>query len=159
MRIRPFEEADAPALAGLFYEAVQVIARRDYSEAQVRAWAPEPPPAERIRAWAEDGRLLLVAADPDGAPLAFGDLEADGHIDHLFCHPRAAGTGVTAALYAGLEAAARARGVALLYVEASEPARRFFLRQGFRIVHRRDFDIAGVPIHNYRMEKGLETEG
>jgi putative acetyltransferase len=159
MRIRPFEEADAPDLAGLFYEAVHVIARRDYSEAQVRAWAPEPPPAERIFDWARDGRLLLVAVDSEGAPLAFGDLEADGHIDHLFCHPRAAGTGVTAALYAGLEAAARAGGVGLLYVEASEPARRFFLRRGFRLVHRRDFDIAGVPIHNYRMEKRLAPQG
>lgn len=104
---------------------------------------------------AADGRLLLVAVDEDDAPLAYGDLEADGHIDHLYCLPDAAGTGVAAALYGEIEAAARARGIARLYTEASEPARRFFLKRGFAVVERNDFEIAGVAIHNFRMEKRL----
>jgi putative acetyltransferase len=29
--------------------------------------------------------------DEDDEPLAFADLEMDGHIDHLFCRPDAAG--------------------------------------------------------------------
>jgi putative acetyltransferase len=90
---------------------------------------------------ARDGRLVLVAAGADGAPLAYGDLEGDGHIDHLYCRPDAAGTGVTAALYQALEAAARARGIARLYSEASEPARRFFQKQGFAVISRNDFEI------------------
>jgi putative acetyltransferase len=40
-------------------------------------------------------------------------------------------------------------------VEASEPARRFFLKHGFSELHRRNFEIGGVPIHNYAMEKRL----
>lgn len=98
---------------------------------------------------------MLVAAGADGTPLAYGDLEPDGHIDHLYCRPDAAGTGVTAALYQALEAAARARGIARLHTEASEPARRFFLKQGFTVVSRNDFEVAGVAIHNWRMEKRL----
>jgi putative acetyltransferase len=122
---------------------------------QLGAWAPEAPDPEHYRARAADGRLLLVAVDEDDAPLAYGDLEADGHIDHLYCRPDAAGTGVAAALYARIEAAARARGIARLYTEASEPARRFFLKRGFVVVERNDFEIAGVAIHNMRMEKRL----
>lgn len=114
-----------------------------------------PDPATFV-AWAAQPRLVLVAVDAADLPLAYGDLEPDGHIDQLYCHPDAAGTGVTAALYAELEAAARARGIARLYVEASEPARRFFLKQGFSVVERNDFELAGVPIHNWRMEKALE---
>jgi putative acetyltransferase len=155
MKIRPFIPADAPALAALFHAAVHTIAAAHYSPAQVGAWAPGVPDPARFVARAGDGRLLLVAVDEAGAPLAYGDLEADGHIDHLFCRPDAAGTGVTAALYAEIEAAARALGLARLHVEASEPARRFFLKQGFALAGRNDFELAGVPIHNFRMEKLL----
>jgi putative acetyltransferase len=155
MFIRSFRPGDAPALARLFHDAVHRIASRHYSPEQVKAWAPAVPPAERLLGWATDGRLLLVAVDEEDAPLAFVDLEADGHVDHLFCRPDAAGTGITARLHQALEAAAAERGIALLYTEASEPARRFFERQGYVLLHRRDFEIGGVPIHNYAMEKRL----
>ncbi|MBV9881651.1 MAG: GNAT family N-acetyltransferase [Sphingomonadaceae bacterium] len=153
--IRPFQPADAPALAALFHAAVHGIARLYYSEAQVQAWAPGVPDPARFEARAADGRILLVAADAEDAPLAYGDLEPDGHIDHLFCRPDAAGTGITALLYKALEAEARALGIERLHVEASEPARRFFLKQGFAELARRDFELAGVPIHNFAMEKQL----
>ncbi len=155
MEVRPFRREDAPALAALFYAAIHQIARLHYSDEQVRAWAPDVPSAEQIASWGDDGRLFLVGVDGEGVPFAFGDLEADGHIDHLFCRPDVAGTGVTSLVYDGLEGAARERGLELLYVEASEPARRFFLRKGFRVDRRRDFPVRGVPIHNYRMEKRL----
>jgi len=67
----------------------------------------------------------------------------------------AAGTGVAAALYERLEGIARERHVPRLHAEASEAARRFFLKQGFAVIRRRDFAIAGVPIHNYAVEKWL----
>jgi putative acetyltransferase len=155
MKVRPFQPEDAPALAALFHAAVHGIARLHYSEAQVKAWAPEVPDPARFQARGADGRILLVAIDEEGEPLAYGDVEPDGHIDHLFCRPDAAGTGVAAALYAALKAAALARGLTRLHVEASEAARRFFLKQGFVLVARRDFEIGGVPIHNFAMEKAL----
>ena len=155
VRIRPFQPEDAPALARLFHDAVHGIAAQHYSPAQVAAWAPAVPDPARFLARGADGRTLLVAEGLDGAPLAYGDVEADGHIDHLFCRPEAAGAGIAARLYAALEAAARERGIARLYTEASEPARRFFERRGFTLLHRRDFELAGVPIHNYAMAKRL----
>lgn len=156
MPVRPFHHSDAPALAHLFYAAIHEIAALHYSPEQARAWAPYEPSAELVDGWAGDGRIMLVATDALDEPLAFGDLEADGHIDHLFCRPDQAGTGVSILLYEAIEATARGQGLARLFVEASEPARRFFLRRGFRVDHRRDFEVRGVPIHNYRMEKMLD---
>ena len=46
-------------------------------------------------------------------------------------------------------------GIERLFVEASEPASRFFSKRGFQIVERNDFELAVVPIHNFRMEKFL----
>jgi putative acetyltransferase len=157
MRIRPFRPGDAPALALIYHAAVHEIGALHYSPAQVEAWAPEVPDPDGFVRRAADGRVLLVAADEDDEPLAYGDLEPDGHIDHLYCRPDVAGTGVASELYDRLEAEARHLGIGRLYVEASEPARRFFLRKGFVLLHRRDFTLRGVAIHNFAMEKRLEA--
>jgi putative acetyltransferase len=96
-----------------------------------------------------------VAEDETGVLLAFGDLEADGHIDFLYAAPQAAGTGIVSVLFDALEVAARAQGAARLYTEASEAARRFFLKKDFTLLHRRDFKVGEVSMHNYAMEKQL----
>jgi putative acetyltransferase len=155
MPIRRYTSADASAVGDIFRRAIAVIGARDYTPAQVAAWAGPEGTAERLGARLRDGRLALVATDGDDRVLAFGDLEADGHIDFLYAAPEAAGTGVVSVLYDALEAAARERGVVRLYTEASEAARRFFLKKGFTVLHRRDFEVRGVPIHNYAMAKAL----
>jgi putative acetyltransferase len=155
MQVRAFRATDAQALAGIFFAAVHQIARHHYSEEQVNAWAPAVPAADRFLQRDGDGRMILVSVDEADEPIAYGDLEPSGHIDHLFCRPDMAGRGVTSVLYDHIEAAAKARGLTRLFVEASEPARRFFLKKGFAIRDRRDFELAGVPIHNFAMEKHL----
>nr|WP_277622859.1 GNAT family N-acetyltransferase [Sphingomonas telluris] len=145
-------------IAEIFFSAIHQIASAHYTRAQVDAWAPAIPDSERFVVRGSDGRTIFVAVDEQDSPIAFGDLEPDGHIDHLFCSPAHAGTGVTATLYDRLEAAGRAAGIDFLYVEASEPARRFFLKRGFQVDHRRDFEIRGVTIHNYRMTKTLHQD-
>ena len=154
-RVRIFRNEDAPAIAEIFFSAVHQIASAHYTRAQVEAWAPRVPEPDRFVIRGSDGRTIFVAVDESDRPIAYGDLEPDGHIDHLFCSPAHAGTGVTTSLYDRLEAAARAAGIICLYVEASEPARRFFLKRGFQVEHRRDFEMNGVAIHNYRMIKAL----
>ncbi|UWQ77896.1 GNAT family N-acetyltransferase [Leisingera sp. S132] len=156
MQIREFRPKDAAALAQIFHAAVHGIGARDYSPEQLRAWSPEPAPAEVWASRAADGRRVFVAADgPEDQPQAFIELEMDGHINCFYCHPQAAGTGTGAALYERLEAEARSLGLRSLNVEASEAARRFFLRQGFAVETRREIERRGVALHNYRMIKLL----
>jgi putative acetyltransferase len=155
MPLRPYTTADAAAAGDIFRRAIAVIGARDYSPEQVAAWAGPDGTAERLHARLGDGRLALVAVDAGGRVVAFGDLEADGHIDFLYAAPQAAGTGIVSGLYDALEDAARAGGMTRLYSEASEAARRFFLKKGFTVLHRRDFDVRGVAIHNYAVEKRL----
>ena len=155
MRIRPFDDRDAVLLARLYVSSVEEIGRRDYSARQVEAWASLGPSPERLRELARDGRTTLVAVDDSDRPIAFGDLEEDGHIDYLYCAPEAAGAGVASAVYDELERIARERGVARVYAEASEAARRFFLTRGFRVTSTRRLEVAGERIHNYAVEKAL----
>lgn len=148
--IRRFRAADAPRLAAIYHVAVHAIGARFYTAAQCRAWSPAPPDPSAYVAKAAQ-RAFLVAVDAADVPIGYGDLEPDGHIDHLYCHPDHAGTGIGSAVCAALIAAARHDGIPLLYVEASEAARGVFERQGFVLEHRRDFAVAGIAIHNYRM--------
>ena len=141
----------------LFQRAVREIGSRDYTSAQVEAWTggTVEQRAKGLAARLGDGRLTLIMVDDEDRPLAFGDLESDGHIDFLYALPEAAGKGIVATLYDALEQSARDQGIARLTSEASEAARRFFLKRGFTVLHRRDFEVTGVPIHNYAVEKRL----
>ncbi len=105
--------------------------------------------------WASSGRQVLVASDSDGRVVGYADLEADGHIDHLYCAPEAVGAGVATSLCDALEVLAASEGVGRLYVEASEAARRLFEKRAFCVDNRREWELRGVPIHNYVMSKAL----
>lgn len=153
--IRPYRPGDAEALVELYRQSVEQVGAADYTSAQVAAWAGLVPTAAESDARCRDGRTTLVAVDEADRPVAFGDVEADGHIGFLYCAPAAAGRGVAAAIYTHLEEVARRNGAKRLYAEASEAARRFFLKQGFTVTARRDFEVGGVPIHNYAVEKRL----
>ena len=67
----------------------------------------------------------------------------------------AAGSGVARVLLETAEALAPLSGARRLYAEASETARPVFERLGFSVIGRRDFEVAGVPIHNWAVEKPL----
>lgn len=154
--IRRYQPGDAVPMAKLYFEAARQLGPRRYSPAQVEAWAPAPADPAAVHARATEGRLTLVAVDARGDVIGYGDLEADGHIDHLYCRPDAAGTGVAGAILDGLIAHAASRGAPRrLHVEASELARGLFERKGFTVLARRDFEVRGVPIHNYAMELTL----
>jgi putative acetyltransferase len=156
--IRAFELADADAVAELTLAAIRQTALRAYSLNQVAAWSARYSPARLVESAAR-GDVILVAADADDQPAAYSVLEADGHLDMLFCHPDHTGHGLGLRLLNEAELAARALGAERLYTEASELARPVFERAGYALLHRRDFTIpyegGEVAIHNYAMEKRL----
>lgn len=153
--MRGYRDGDAPQLAEVFFRSVREVAVSDYSADQVEVWAPGVREPAYFEDYATDGRQLYIAEDAADRVVGYVDLEADGHIDHLYCHPDVAGRGVATMLYLALEGEAREAGVQRLFVEASEPARRFFERHGFGVLGRREVVRQGRALHNYAMEKLL----
>jgi putative acetyltransferase len=153
--VRPFHEQDAAALTALYKSAVLKRGVRDYTAEQVLAWSSLAPTVSAWQSCYGDGRHALVATGAGGDVLAFGDLEANGHIGYLYASPEEAARGSADAIYQGLEAYGREAGMSRLYVEASEAARRFLMARGFKVMKRNDLEIGGVRIHNYDMEKQL----
>ena len=157
--IRPFHATDAEPISQLIVAAIREIGSQKYSDDQVEAWASKHLDPGRLRARAEGGSHILVAADVDDAPVAFALIEPDGHLDMLYCHPAHTRRGLAVELLASAEQWAARQGIVRLYTEASELARPAFERAGYAVDHRRDFEITGpngpVAIHNYAMEKPL----
>lgn len=153
--IRPYRADDAAALAEIFRRAVSITGARFYPPEEIAAWLFDPPDAESIHARNSDGRIARVAVNGEDRPVAWIDLEASGHIDMMFCDPDCTGKGIASRLYREIERLARHQGISNLTVEASEGARPVFAHWGFAMLHRRDFEIGGRPIHNYAMAKGL----
>lgn len=154
--IRAYEPRDAAGVADVFFRSVRQVALSDYTDEQVTAWVPQRPDPEQVHRVASDGRLTLVAVNDGDRVVGFINLEPDGHIDHLFCAPEAAGKGVASRLYQAVEDEARKQGISRLFTEASELARRVFLRKGFVVLERQDNVLRGVRIQNYRMAKELD---
>lgn len=153
--IRPYNPTDAADLTMILHEAVHAIGARDYTTEQLGAWSPAPMPSEDYVARVADGRTVLVAVRAGARPVAFIELEADGHIDCFYCHPDVVGSGVGRALFRHAQSRAIDAGTPRLFVDASEAARRFFLLEGFHVIARREFQLRGVMIHNFAMEKTL----
>ena len=153
MRIRDYAPADALPLIEVFRASVREIARADYSDAQVRAWAPDEIDETRWTAARASARTFV--AERDGVPVGFIDLEPDGHIVMLFVHPAEQRRGTAAALLARLEEAAREARIARLHTEASITARGFFERHGFSVLTPQTVEVRGHRFLNYRMAKEL----
>ena len=105
------------------------------------------------------GDTIIVAVNAEDNPVAYALVEKGNEngsrLDMLYCHPDHTRRGLADELLARAEAHARGEGDDRLFTEASELARPAFERAEYDVLHRRDFEIAGVAIHNYAMEKRL----
>lgn len=154
--IRDFRPGDEAALRELCLASIAGLGCRSYTAEQLTAWQGRVPEASRYQERVAGGAMIFVCADEaDGTPAAYALLEPDGHLDRLYCHPAHAGRGHGSALLAHAERIGRQLGVSRLFTEASEVARPVFERAGYAVSHRRDFEVDGVAIHNYAMEKLL----
>lgn len=151
--IRDFAEGDAPALSALCRASILRLGSRCYSPEQIRAWHDRAPLPKIYPQRVASGAKIFVSETEAGAIAAYALLEPDGHLDRLFCHPDHARHGHASKLLEHVDREAQLLGLARLFTEASEVARPVFVRAGYTVEHRRDFEMSGVAIHNYAMAK------
>lgn len=151
--LRPFLPDDAPALLALFRDTIRRVNIRDYSPAQVAAWASDDIDPAR---WCNrfEGRFVPIA-ELDGRPVGFTDLEPNGHIDRFFVSADHQRRGIGRQMLTAVVDAALAMGLGRLFTEASITARPFFESQGFTVVTPQVVTCRGVELVNYKMERIL----
>jgi putative acetyltransferase len=154
LAIRPYRAPDLDAVIALFQAAVRESAARDYTPAEITAWAEVDRARWAVRRLDRPTWLALL----DGMPAGFADLKPGGHLDMMYVHPAQQGRGVATALLACVEAAARDQGLAGIVTEASLTARPFFERRGFQVLGMQRVPLRGQVLVNVRMEKRLDPD-
>jgi GNAT superfamily N-acetyltransferase len=155
-RIRTGSAADAPAVVGLFDEAVAWLVNRG-QEGQwgETPWSQRPALVERARVWAQGGGLRIADDEADPTPLGALVLgvhpphvepidEPEVYVEALVTSRAHAGRRIGAQLVAAAADEARASGAAVLRVDCwagAPPLVAWYERQGF--VRSGRFDVRG----------------
>src|SRR5579863_7849472 len=156
LAMRPMLPADVPDLAEIFRASIEELTAEDYTEAQQRAWASAADDEEEF-GQKLSGALTLVATF-GGAAVGFASLADNTRIEMLYVHPAAAGQGAGAMLADALEKLAAARGANEMTVDASDAARSFFEKRGFKAQSRNTVTIGGEWLANTTMTKPLTAK-
>jgi putative acetyltransferase len=151
--IRPALESDFGAIGRVFHDAVRQIARRDYTEEQVRAWSPRELGAEHWQR--RTAKLEVRVAVLESVVAGFIGFSHSGHIDLLFVRPEFVRRGIARASLLEAEGVLGQLGVETAWTEASLTARGFFQAMGYSAVREQRVCCGGVELQNYRMEKVL----
>ena len=153
MKIRNYEIGDTQEIVKLFYDTVHQINIRDYTKAQVDAWAPADIDLE-IWIKSLSSKLTFVAEEGD-IIAGFGELEINGHIDRLYCHKYFQRKGVGTQILECLEAKAKDLGINKIFTEASITAKPFFESQKFIVIKKQEVERRGEKLINFAMEKNI----
>jgi putative acetyltransferase len=148
--MREYRSSDLEAVIALFQRSVREVASRDYSPAQLSAWAPE---TADLRAWSKrlaDGGVFVCSRNDHIA--GFARIDAEGCVDLLYVHPNCQRQGVARELVEWLVSWAASRGLRRLQAEVSVTARPFFERMGFRVVRPQVVERRGVKFNNFVMD-------
>src|SRR5690606_31463775 len=137
--------------------AVYDIASRDYTAAQIEAWAQ----ADRApEVWASRMRKLRpFVAEVEGEIVGYADIQPNGYIDHFFVSGAWPRRGVGTLLMSRIHDEARRLGISELTADVSKTAEPFFLRHGFQVMERRFPIRRGVTLQNALMRKDLLGRG
>lgn len=128
--LRPFRSEDLAELITLFRQTVWNVNCRDYSPAQLAAWAPENIDASR---WLPSllEHETVIAQTSDGIIVGFGDISEQGYLDRLYVHKDYQGQGVATLILSYLESYARSCGCSQIETHASITAQPFLSPKAF----------------------------
>jgi putative acetyltransferase len=148
---RRYEARDLDGVLALFSRSVRELASRDYTPAQLAAWAPEHPDRDAWGKRLAEGGVFI--SERGGRLAGFARIADDGCFDLLYVHPEHAGQGVARDLARHVLAWARERGLERLFADVSLTAIPFFERIGFRVIEAQSVERRGVALRNFRMER------
>ncbi len=154
MYIRRYSPNDISEIIELFYNTVHTINLRDYSPAEVDAWAPK-----NIDKVAWDHRLsenFTVVAEQDGTIIGFASLTYKGYYDLLYVHKDYQRQGVATALTNIIENEAVLYGISELTSDVSITAKPFFEKKGYEVIKKQSVERNGQLLTNYKMRKELK---
>ena len=155
MKVRRYETGEEEALWSLLYETVHRVNSKDYSQAQIDAWAPSERDSDQWSNRLKETNPFV--AEVHGELIGFAELEKNGHIDCFYAAHNWQGKGIGSALLRTIEAAASSQGISRLFAEASTTAKAFFQNKGFSVEGEQTVSLRGERFTNYAVSKRISS--
>ena len=138
--IRSATQADKKTLYRAHVDAIKVLAKKAYSDDELRAWYGRLTPDSCTKAI--DSRVMLVA-DAGGEIIGFCQLDlGTGEVEATLVDPRFTNAGVGSTLLEAVEKIAHDRGLRTLHLASSLNAESFYRKHGFEVTERSAFPFA-----------------
>jgi putative acetyltransferase len=151
--IRRYRAGEEASLFDIYFTAIHLVASRDYTAEQIRAWAPANLDAAL---WKNKMREINpFVAELKCEIVGYADLQANGYIDHFFVsgkHPRA---GIGSILMNRILAEAASLNLSSLTSHVSRTAQPFFAKFGFVVVEHLYPEVRGVVVPNALMRRNV----
>ncbi|HEX7761204.1 MAG TPA: GNAT family N-acetyltransferase [Caulobacteraceae bacterium] len=132
MDISTAHPRDAACICTVVRRSIIELCTEDHGDdpAILEPWLANKTPAN-VEQWIANPANTLLTCIESGALLGVGCVRDGGEITLNYVSPDARFRGVSTAMVAALEAAARARGHRICVLESTATARRFYLGQGY----------------------------
>lgn len=154
--IRRYARRDFDDILALFHATVHSINRRDYSTAELNAWAPTFPDRTKWTYILEAQETFI--AEREGLAVGFANWDGITHFDCLYVHKDFQRKGIATLLAEAIEQSAQRKKTAALSVEASITAKPFFEKRGYLLKRQQTVERAGCLLINFIMEKLLASK-
>jgi len=154
MEIRKYQAEDLEEIVQLFYETIQTVNRKDYSQEQVEVWSNRCENLRKNKTFFE--KLYTVVAVEGEKIIGYGNIDITGYLDHLFVHKDFQNQGVATAICDELEQHAKKFGLQKISVHASITAKPFFEGRGYVLEKEQQVELEGVKLTNFGMGKFID---
>lgn len=154
IQLRAIQKGDETAIVQLFIASVHEVAKKDYTPAQLAAWAPLQgiDPTTWCAPLFVDDTLIAVLGD---VIVGFANMTMSGYLDRVYVAPDHQGEGIATQLVTMLEERAQKRHVHHITVAASHTALPFFKARGYQVVRVNTVEREGIQISNTIMAKDI----
>ncbi len=152
--LRQAIESDVENITQLFFDTIQNINIRDYSQEEVDDWSSWKVDIDK---WKEKMQeQYFVVAEINNKIIGFSSLAKDGYLDFMFVHKDNQGQGVARALLSEIERKAMEQNNNMIYSDVSITAKGFFESKGFIVERQQLKKSKQKELINFRMIKNKE---
>lgn len=151
--IRRATASDIECITELFYETIQNVNIKDYTQEQVDDWSSWRLDVDK---WKDRiSKQYFIVASLESKIIGFSSIAKDGYLDFMFTHKDFQGKGVAGRMLVELERKAMEQKNLCISSDVSITAKRFFLSRGYEIEEQQLKKSRNKELINFKMRKQL----
>ena len=155
MNLRQITIKDQLELKKVYFDAIQSLDEKIYSQEQKRAWSSQAWNNPNFKNLLEKGKGWLI--NKQGIIIAFATRYPTDRIALFYCKDKFQRKGYGSMLLHKLEDEAKNEGLDSLSTEASLISYKLFLKKGWEIVRKEKVTINNIFFERYKMIKNIKT--